>query len=307
MNAPQIVSVVAATNDAYSQHCAVMIASVLTNTTDPTRVQLHVLDCGLSNTEMSRIQQTCKTYGSNVEFHHVDKDILRQLPETTHTQASYARIFIGSLLPETLKRVIYLDSDLIVKDNIIRLFNWDLQQKPIASARDFSSTAAYRLANPPLNYFNSGVLVIDLAYWRNHSIEKRIIDYLIETHDNTQFADQDALNVIFKENWIELPPRWNTQLGVYTTRPRRWERQGFKTEDLEEALKNPAIVHYINNSKPWLFRSNHPLKFLYWKYLKSTPYSNYRYPDFNTKTLIEKTLHIQRLLKGFWCRQKFNG
>lgn len=299
------IEVAAATDSTYAQHCAVMIASTLRNTASAENVSFHILDCGLNANDAEQLRRTCEALGANITFYTINRKHLEDLPQTRHTASAYARLFIGSILPQSINRIIYLDSDLVVLDDIAKLYKCDLRGKIAACARDFTKKTKPRLRKPPNFYFNSGVMLIDLKTWRRESTEKNLIEYLTTTHDQIKFADQDALNITLAGSIQELPPRWNAQLGVFTTRPRRWEPYGFKKAQLVEALKRPAIVHYVNNSKPWLFRSTHPLKALYWHYIESTTFPETFYPDISLRNIVKKILSPRRQIKGVWCRWQF--
>ncbi|MEX0431336.1 glycosyltransferase family 8 protein [Spiribacter insolitus] len=301
------IHIAAATDSNYAQHICVLSTSVLCNSKDPGNIFFHILDCGIKKAEKNLIADNIRGFSGNVYFLEVDAHQLSALPNTRHTKASYARLFAPDLLPREISRLIYLDSDIIVLDDVSGLYTFPLDGKIIAAARDFSTSSGERLGLGHGNYFNSGVLLLDLNQWRERSLSDVIKGHLIEAPSAFHFADQDALNITFSSSWKELPPRWNTQLGVYNSRREKWAGLGFKKDDLAAALRNPAIVHYINNSKPWLYKSTHPLKSLYWHYLQMTPFRDYRYPDKNIRTMIKKSIDLKRIAKGIRCRRAFAG
>lgn len=301
------IHIAAATDSTYAQHLCVLTASILSNTNQPESVFFHILDCGIYDAEKDKIAKTISGLSGNFRLMEVDIHQLSRLPTTRHTRATYARLFAPELLPNEISRLIYLDSDIVVLDDISKLYSLSLDGKPIAAARDFSQSAGEKLGLGRASYFNAGVLLLDLDHWRARNLSNVAKAHLMDSHGTLQFADQDALNITFNRSWQELPPRWNTQLGVYNSRQEKWTKLGFKKDDLAVALRNPAIIHYINNSKPWLYQSTHPLKHLYWHYLQMTPFRDYRYPDKNIRAMIKKSIDLKRIAKGIRCRRAFAG
>ena len=305
--ADERIHIAAASDSNYAQHICVLATSILISSKEPGSIFFYVLDCGMTKANKDLISDNIRYFCGNIHFLNVSANQLSALPHTRHTKASYARLFAPELLPSEISRLIYLDSDIIVLDDISQLYSFPLDGRIIAAARDFSTSSGERLGLGHGNYFNSGVLLLDLNQWRERSLSDIMKACLIGNPGTFHFADQDALNITFNGSWKELPPRWNTQLGVYNSRWGKWTKLGFKKDDLAEALRNPAVIHYINNSKPWLYKSTHPLKNLYWYYLKKTPFRDYRYPDKDIRSMVKKFIDLKRIAKGIRCRRAFVG
>jgi len=167
------------------------------------------------------------------------------------TQAAYYRIFMGDILPEAYERAIYLDCDIALKGSLEPLFSLDMKGHPVGAIaecgfvkrRDPARQAAWDAylrtvhIDPDLLYFNSGVLLADLAAWRRMAVSTKASDYLRDVGGRLTGMDQDTLNFVFGGNVLELSPRWNFQALYF----------GF---GLEETLK-PIIYHHLDNIKPW--------------------------------------------------------
>lgn len=155
----------------------------------------------------------------------------------------YGRLLLGILLPADVERVIYLDCDMMVRDPIEALFTTDMQGYPVAAVRDalapfivgrkdmVQNRDLFDTADP---YFNSGMLLIDLKAWRDIDIPARIKALAARGIMGRLYFDQDMLNLIFNDNWLALPWRWNT----------------IDAHAAHEGL-DPAILHYTRASKPW--------------------------------------------------------
>ncbi|MBS7704034.1 glycosyltransferase family 8 protein [Chelatococcus asaccharovorans] len=179
------------------------------------------------------------------------------LPLGRHvTQAAYRRLFLPALLAERYRRIVYLDSDVVVvRPGLSRLLGLELAGRPVAAAidmiflKDFEEgplTAEFRayraglglpLAQP---YFNSGLLVIDRDLWREQAVTERALAFLAAAPARCLFHDQSALNAVLHNNWLPLSPRYNF-MG------------DFQLLDLETRIA-PIVMHFVNHPKPWHFR-----------------------------------------------------
>ncbi len=176
------------------------------------------------------------------------RDLAQRMPENKRlSNIVYARLVIDRLVGPDVTRILYLDCDLMVRDDISTLFDWDLNGHPIAAVRDTSGPwiMAGRdvrgnrdIFNVADTYFNAGIVLIDLAGWREADIIGKLEKAYADGVMQRIYYDQDLLNLIFRGNWQRLPWRWNT----IDPRP------------LHESL-DPAILHYTGDNKPWLMRT----------------------------------------------------
>ena len=128
-------------------------------------------------------------------------------------------------------------------------------------------------------FFNSGVMLINLPKWRELNIQQKLINYIDNHFDVMLRNDQDALNAVLHNDWLTLNPQWNTHLYFFTSPHLCRYNQGL----LKKILKDPAVVHFTTQNKPWFYAVKHPFKGQYYKYLKLTEWKNYKPAD---KTLI---------------------
>ena len=130
--------------------------------------------------------------------------------------ASYARLLIPELVPRQIRRAVYLDSDVLVRGDLSPLFTVELGDALVGAVRDFAigstvhEMSGVRDPDRPRVYFNTGVLVMDVARWRNEGLADRALEYAAAGSEPLPWADQDALNAVL-ESWHELEYRWNVQ------------------------------------------------------------------------------------------------
>lgn len=189
------------------------------------------------------------------------------------TRAILFRLGLADLAPADSSRVIYLDADVIVTDDIRKLWTSDLHGAALGAVEDafldpapFAKRWGMTDANP--RYFNSGVLLIDLAQARADGLFRDALQFVAEHGDDLHFTDQDALNWAFRGRWRALDVVWNVQrhMVIPSLIPE-------VAETLRLGARAPGIVHYTGPEKPWLPGVYHPWAWLYWRALTGTGFT----------------------------------
>jgi len=122
-----------------------------------------------------------------------------------------------------------------VADTLAAVPNWNIESS------DFSDRLNYPKDN---GYFNSGVLLINLEYWRTHNVLNGFIEYMKQHADSIIYADQDILNYVFKENKMILPVKYNLQTVLIWNRTKElYDAEEYKKK-VQEALQDCVIVHF---------------------------------------------------------------
>lgn len=261
----------------YLRYLGVTICSICENNADEDIVFHVVLSGQVQEPGKEYLKGIVSKYGKQLHFYPIHNDLLDILPAGKPGQpmhistAAYYRLFLASILPESVDKVIYLDCDLIVEGSLKPMWETDMSGCPIAAVTDMdaASLERYRRLRYPVRYgyFNSGVLLINLKYWREHDCQKAFEDFIHKHLDRIVYHDQDVLNCVFQTDKKELPIRFNLQeAGLYTRVNLSWEYD----DQLEEAIRKPVIVHYTTGQKPWNAGCTHPWKGLWYKYLAKT-------------------------------------
>lgn len=277
MEKNEIVIVCAADNQ-FADALTVMIYSVL-KTSSSKNIKLYVLDGGISLLAKNRIGTLVNERGNQIKFLKMDENMFKgYLVSERLTQAIYYRLLIPDLLlGESVQKAIYLDCDLILNADISELWNIELGRNVLAAVaetnegcRYVSSPRALRLYKelgiPEKNkYFNSGVLVMNLEEWRKRNITAKVCNYLTENHEQVIYHDQDGLNAILWDSWLELPTDWNVMSYLFITEHKH-QVINMEKETVEQLRRKPKIVHFTGWKKPWIEECVHPYASLYRKY-----------------------------------------
>lgn len=265
-------------DDNYVKYCCVMLTSLFENNREE-EFTIHILGNELSGNTTDTLRKLVENkYAGKIAFYNV-KDIEFSLPTTNAhiSVATYYRLFMVSLLPSSLHKVLYLDCDLLVVGSLRDFWVTDISKYAVGAVEDMwalDHDRGKRLGYPSeYSSFNAGVMLINLDHWRSINFEKLAVDFIREKFDVISDADQDVLNGIFYNQKYFVSYRYNLQDGFY--RRKRHIRLEAE-EELNRDLKHPVIVHFTNRRKPWKFDCIHPLKKEYFKYLDMTDWKGER-------------------------------
>ena len=284
------INIVLASDGNYAQHACVAMTSVLRNTSNPKRIRFYLIDDNIDENNKDACMQTIVKNGGHLHFVKANEKALSNVFVSGNlTRAAYFRLDIPNIVPDEVKRAIYLDCDLLVLDDIKKLWDYDMKGKPVAATEDFgilSSKGKYseKLVNIGLqngdSYFNSGVLLMDLEQWRSSDYAGKLIKLVGER--NFRHHDQDALNYMFTGKWTQLPMRWNVIPPIFNM-ALRVVINGDMRKKAVDALNNIGIFHYAGGYKPWEYDVYKGFNEKYYEYLSYTEYKNVKMPQPNPK------------------------
>jgi lipopolysaccharide biosynthesis glycosyltransferase len=245
--------VVLAADDRYARPLAVVLRSLLENVGPARRPVVYVLSDGMTVDSKARIFRIAQRANAAnlIRWVDMESELPREPQGAGHlSRATYARLLMPRLLPLYVERALYLDTDVLVRGDVTELLRLELDGRPIAAARDVMfAKVPHPTLGPVTDYFNAGVLVIDLDAWRTSGFPERVLA-CAEQRDDLRFADQDAMHVVGTE-WQELEPQWNVQLGFL------WgpERSAHFREERVRLTRDARIMHFTGSAKPWFFDS----------------------------------------------------
>ena len=251
-------------DDAYAMPLAVMIYSASANLAPPWRLRVFLMDAGISGPFRRLIERKIATLGNvDLEWRDLDLGAFSQLPTLGYLKSSiYLRLQMDEILPPDLKRIIYLDADLLVEGDLSELWQQDFGGATALAVYDYGG-AVFR-PNLPLPgveksrrktapYFNSGVLVIDLNRWRKDRVGQAAMEYIRRFKSLVEYPDQDALNAVLFGKWRPLDLTWNAQVDnlIHPEQMGNTEADAEILHRREELLYHPRIHHYAGVKKPW--------------------------------------------------------
>ena len=302
------IAIVLAADDNYAQHGAVACASILANHRGNLPIHFYFFNDGISEEKSAGLAATVTQLKGTITLIPTAQIEVKAFISGHVNRAAYLRLLIPELVPQSLQRVIYLDTDLVVLDDIQELWDMDLGGKPLGAVPDLGILASSRMRRQKEEtlgikegelYFNSGVLLMDLAVWRKENYGPQVMDCV--ENGNFRHHDQDSLNKVFRKNWQLLPLRWNVIPPVFTLPVKVLKRSRWRNLALE-ALERPAVFHWAGRYKPWEFAPKGQFNEKYYTYLALTAFSGAKMPqpgrDMGGKSVLRQELRLK--LAGLW-------
>ena len=203
-------NVLYSSDDNYAQHMGVSIYSLLRHNAEFENIRLYVIDNDISPENRDKLREMVSRF-SNAEIMFLPflewKEKLRLNMSWDISISSYARLFVGEMLPETVDRVLYADCDMIVCEPLRELWNTPLDGKVLAAVQDGISadTKAAVGLQAGMRYFNAGLLLIDLAEWRARKMGERCMSFIEGHGGNVVHHDQGVLNGVLMGDYVNLP------------------------------------------------------------------------------------------------------
>lgn len=271
-------NIVCSTDHAYIPHMATMLRS-LRDTNPCVDIQVYVLIDGVAGRDLSLIADFCKTLFGGVTLIQVPTKQLAGLPLSHHISlATYYRLLIPDLLPSSCERALFLDSDIIINGRLADLYNANLYGKTLGAVRspDIGSSKARLGLAANEDYFNAGVLLMDLSMMRSDNLARFASDLMERSPEKIKWWDQDVLNLYYRDGWAVLPDCFNS-LPCWWTNDQQ-ERNGSEFTPSTRNHDKPAIIHFTGPGacKPWHIQCKHPWAYLYRQYRRQTPWKHYR-------------------------------
>lgn len=236
------IPIVFACNGRYVEQTAVALHSVLAHRSRGERTRLHVLGLELSLRQLQRLRSVGERHANcKLCVENADRAATAGSYSACYSAAANLRLSIPDLFPQS-RRALWLDSDILVVDSLEPLLAWDLGNCYLAAVREVDATGQLALGQrlnlpEPANYFNSGVLLLNLEAMRRDGIHRRALQLLRspDAGKRLRFPDQDALNLVAHGRVQFLPLRWNLMANTLQ----------------DNSSTVPALIHFAGGKKPW--------------------------------------------------------
>ncbi|MCR5184940.1 MAG: 1-acyl-sn-glycerol-3-phosphate acyltransferase [Bacilli bacterium] len=231
-----------AVDDNYINLLKVAMSSMIDNASPNYKYHVYVLHTSLSMASKKILKQGVKRKNLQISFFNVQAQ-MELLSKKLNVRDYYTlTTYYRLILPNTfvfINKAIYLDSDIVVKGDISKLYEYHLGENLVGAVKDgsvqifdeFITYVEKALDIPHEHYFNAGILLMNLKKMREFHFEKKVTE-LVKKVSFKVAQDQDLLNVICKDRVLYLPESWNKM-------------------PLGEKIPEPNIIHYNLILKPW--------------------------------------------------------
>ena len=247
------------TDETYALLATMTLRSAIESVTNGRTVRIFLVDTGIDPATQKRIRRALQV--KNVDLHWLKPNLapVESLPLSEWTSpAAHARLLLPHIIPNDVGRLLYLDSDMMVLKDLGVIWEYsfdgvlmacqDLKYPHVEDARAATVLIEAGL-NPKDDYFNSGLLLINIEKWLASHTSQRIIDVATKYGQAFTHRNQDPMNVALRGQWEKLPSTWNVTSNIFE--PISSENHHLRSD--------PNIVHFTGN-KPDSPYSRHPFQ-----------------------------------------------
>lgn len=224
------------------------------NTLEQLRQELSLIDC-----ELCPITVDASLFAN--------APVMKQYP-----QEMYYRLLAAWLLPDDLNRMLYLDPDILIINSLCPLWETDLNGRLFAAAAHTGKTELSNNVNrlrlgTEHEYFNSGVLLMDLDRCRKEIHPEELFSFVQEHSQELILPDQDVLNALYGKRILPLDDTiWNYDARNYNN----YLLRSLGEANMKWVMEHTAILHFCGKEKPWNPHYRHRFWVLYLHYMNLT-------------------------------------
>ena len=294
----------------YAEFVAVVLVSLFDTNQWQDFTTIHLLSNGVDEETLDKLNQHIPSGRGEMKVYDIKtlkKDLGIEIPPTIALTA-YGRLFLPDLVSKDVDRVLYLDCDVVVSSSVEDFYNVEFGEAWIAGVRDtlyndYTKTKVGLSAAD--EYVNSGVLMMNLAAWRENNVTQLCLDFLIEHDGKVLHHDQGIINGVCKDHKIVVHPKYNAT-SSYFSHPysllKKHNHPFYSQQEVTEATNAPAIIHFTEGflNRPWIENSLHPLREVFIHYHKMTQWADVpSRPD--QRSLANRVLAWSFLNLPYWC------
>lgn len=257
----------------YFRAMGATITSIIANNPDQAFV-FHVLTFSASDSHRLGLKQLEEKFPNvRTQLHILDTADFKQFDHfikfSHYSLSIFTRLVIPIVLQDLTDRVLYLDADILCVGKLHGLVEMDLNDDIAAAVTDVPNMVKRRVATLGLvhpEYFNAGVMFINIPKWQAHAITEATMDALLQHGGKLRYNDQDALNIALNGRTRFLAIRYNRiydlihDLGNNIT--------------AMQAVGNAVFLHFAGSVKPWADWTGHDARLLFRKYHALSPWSD---------------------------------
>ena len=281
------VAIAVAANDYFIPYCATFLKSMAEHSNSDKNYDILLLSQDVSDINVKNVKKMLSAW-KNISLRVLDPSVLID-QYTFHIEGhfskeTYYRLVLPELLPN-YDKVLYLDSDMIAMDDVAKIYDENIDGYLLAACHDADTAGLYNgyrkdkkeytdkilKLKEPYQYFQAGVLLLNLEEFRKRYTTKQILDFAVS--EKWQLLDQDILNKLCEGAVKYIDMSWNVMVDFAGIRINqiialapRWLNEMY-----QEARKNPKIIHYAGPQKPW-FEPEMDFGIQFWECARGTAY-----------------------------------
>ena len=257
----------------YLPPCKVMLYSFFASNPNETDVTVYLLHSAIPGDKLEELADFCSLFGAKLHPIAVDTALFENAPTSKrYPKEMYYRLLSPLILPKELERVLYLDPDMLIINPLHPLWELNLYGKTFAAAAHTGLTEMANEINQVRldtehEYFNSGVMLIDLNAARKLVTAEDVFRCVNEHEKELILPDQDVFNILYGDQTVPVDDViWNYDVRNYS----KYLIRSTGKHNLYWVMHNTAVLHFCGKNKPWHEDYKNPFGMLYLHYMNLT-------------------------------------
>jgi len=291
------ISIAVCFDENYALNGAMTLYSAAKNIEKNVKIKAYIIDGGIIEETKKRFNKILRK-NLDIIWLEPDLSLFDNLPLSSWTtKVAHSRLLLPYIINDDIKKIIYLDSDILVIGNLLCLWEIPLNNYFLAAFQDITYTNVNKKVNSQVlidagmdglsPYFNSGFLIINIYLWKKNDILRKYIEILKNIGNKFTHCNQDAMNIIFNNKWLKI---------------RKEMQYGHKKIE-----KNIVLIHYTGKI-PGFPGCSHPKEDLFYRYVYSSNwFSKSEYYLWRFKLLIIKDKYFLLQKIKLFFKNKIKG
>ncbi len=242
-------------DEKYAKYAGVLMTNiVLTHLGQP--IFFHIACDGLSAEDRKRFDQFAVLY-KNVRVYLYDAskflDSLNPISSKASPRLHRAvllRVLLPIFVPKDVKRLLYMDVDMLCLDRLDELWRIDMKGMAVGATKSDSSTETRKR-------MNAGILLYDVPLWNKNNFSQKVVSCFQKYSEKMLAVEEDAINTVLKGDFFELSDRFSFLIEVNNP----------LTINIGE---DTAALHFIKEAKPWTKGCVPYIHDIYWRYVRQS-------------------------------------
>ena len=248
-----VISILTTLDRRYLPQLHVLLTSIRLNNPGES-FHLYLIHSDIPEAALGDLARWCGKQSYGFDEVRVGEELFRTAPASKqYPREMYYRLLAPQMLPEELDRVLYLDPDILVINPLRPLWETDLRGRLFAAAAHTGKTELANNVNRirlgvDHDYYNSGVLLMDLSLDRTRIRPDDLFAYVEEHGPELLLPDQDLLNALYGDDILPIDDAlWNYDARNYNN----YLLRSSGTQNVEWVMAHTSVLHFCGKAKPW--------------------------------------------------------
>jgi len=215
------------------------------------KFDVYVMNESLTEKDIEYLKENTMKNINIIDLKIYDKELEKAPVTKRYPKEMYYRIFASYYLPKKVKKILYLDPDLVVINKIDKLYNTNLDNYYFAAASHiWGILQAFNKIRLRMNsnnvYINSGVMLMNIKLLREKQNRDDVYRFINKNKNKLMLPDQDVISGLYGNKILPLDPY------AYNMTEKLLNQKYFLPHISERWIKeNSVIIHYCGKNKPW--------------------------------------------------------